>query len=824
MGNCFSTIRSCCTSCWSTMGDCCTSCCSTIGGCCSRATGEVTSQEPPQLVVDSRTRSSQRGDMKSGGNAGASSAHIGGATMQELPQQFVESRIRSFKKSDINSGGNAVTGSQHKSGHRGEGATQEQPRPVEESHRRSFQNGDINSGGNAGTGSSHREASQEQPQPDMKSPTPSFQKSSINSGEKAGASSESGHRGEGTSQDHSQPVEESPIHSSKKSDIDSGGNAGTGSRHREASQEQPEPVVEPPTPSSQNSNLYSGEKASVSSESGHRGEEALQEQALQPQPVVEPPTPSSQNSEINLGDNAGASLGHRGFKRAHSNSSNMTTNPTGSNGTLTSELRRLLPEHFKFRILVVGKIGSGKSSLIKAVFKVDMTLCAGNKAAPETTSGTTDIDVGFHPEDNRYLIVHELSGLETRAGSPQNLEIILDFMKRRTDPSLKVSERLHAVWICVPASDAILGRLGVGVENILGMRTVPVVLVFTKFDVVVSQVLLDVAGGNAQRHELARAKAKATCEDSCRDVFHKAPSDVPAGVVSANPSFVDLIDSLIETTDGFITNAPTRAAQSGVQEAKQRVGAVPLAWSAALRVSHEIIIKTTIAIGRSRELPTRCIRVYFNIVVVLSGYWRTLWDSRHFAGQTLKDCVDIIHFDIVEIWNLNDEDRYLSGNIFKVKMSHLVKDLAVSFNNTNKKSAGSASAMSSSSPAGTGNRFAKWVHYEYEGSRENVCCVMGYIVDLTVILDGIFRAATGGITLQNRAESILDDFWARRRHRIHSDIRNIVEGTYPLQSQPTTEKDIFLERVDDLIKQNCVPLSVSGSHRGSEFSGISRST
>jgi hypothetical protein len=69
-------------------------------------------------------------------------------------------------------------------------------------------------------------------------------------------------------------------------------------------------------------------------------------------------------------------------------------------------------------------------------------LCDGNKAAP----GTTDINVEFHPEDNYYLIVHEYSGLESRAGCPRNLQTILDFISRRTDPSLEAPEKLHAVW------------------------------------------------------------------------------------------------------------------------------------------------------------------------------------------------------------------------------------------------------------------------------------------------------------------------------------------------------------------------------------------
>lgn len=98
---------------------------------------------------------------------------------------------------------------------------------------------------------------------------------------------------------------------------------------------------------------------------------------------------------------------------------------------------------------------------------------------------------------------------------------------------------------------------------------------------------------------------------------------------------------------------------------------------------------------------------------------------------------------------------------------------------------------------------------------------MAYIVDLTVILGRIFGVAAGDTTLQNRAESILDDFWYRHSGRIHGEIRTIVTETFSLQS--TTEEDIFLGKVDDLIKQNCVPFSGSGSRRDAEVLGVSRS-
>ena len=57
---------------------------------------------------------------------------------------------------------------------------------------------------------------------------------------------------------------------------------------------------------------------------------------------------------------------------------------------------------------------------------------------------------------------------------------------------------------------------------------------------------------------------------------------------------MDLLDNLADMTDTLITNVRVPSAP-GVQEAMQRAQPVPLAWSAALRVSHELIIQATIA-------------------------------------------------------------------------------------------------------------------------------------------------------------------------------------------------------------------------------------
>jgi hypothetical protein len=65
---------------------------------------------------------------------------------------------------------------------------------------------------------------------------------------------------------------------------------------------------------------------------------------------------------------------------------------------------------------------------------------------------------------------------------------------------------------------------------------VPVILVFTKFDIVVSEVHSDPARGDAQHHERTVSDAHAMYEESVRHLFHKDPRDVPAEVVSGTCS------------------------------------------------------------------------------------------------------------------------------------------------------------------------------------------------------------------------------------------------------------------------------------------------
>ena len=148
------------------------------------------------------------------------------------------------------------------------------------------------------------------------------------------------------------------------------------------------------------------------------------------------------------------------------------------------------------------------------------------------------------------------------------------------------------------------------------------------------------------------------------------------------PQFSALINNLIMTTDRLIMGShtvSTSSARSSTQGTNLRIAPTPLVWSVALRGSRDITIQTSIEyvvclptlisficsvvrIGRSREyidlteepILTNCITL---------GYWRNLRSSLDFVDQPLKNCVNIIHIDIVEIWNLYDKSGVSSPSL-----------------------------------------------------------------------------------------------------------------------------------------------------------------
>jgi hypothetical protein len=80
---------------------------------------------------------------------------------------------------------------------------------------------------------------------------------------------------------------------------------------------------------------------------------------------------------------------------------------------------------------------------------------------------------------------------------------------------------------------------------------------------------------------------------------------------------------------------------------------------------------------------------------------------------------------------------------------------------------------------------------------------MGYIVDLTVVLDDIFRTTHGSVTGNDALTAMDRHISSGRRDRIHREIYSFVTETFSIRFA-VPQRDLVLEKIIDLIRQYCV--------------------
>ena len=81
---------------------------------------------------------------------------------------------------------------------------------------------------------------------------------------------------------------------------------------------------------------------------------------------------------------------------------------------------------------------------------------------------------------------------------------------------------------------------------------------------------------------------------------------------------------------------------------------------------------------------------------------------------------------------------------------------------------------------------------------------MGYIVDLTVILDAIFSTPSVDISPDNVQLAIDRHVSSGNKYKIHRDIEGFVMETFRFS---VPQEDLILERIIDLIQEFCAPPS-----------------
>ncbi|KAH8822432.1 hypothetical protein DL96DRAFT_1684162 [Flagelloscypha sp. PMI_526] len=128
------------------------------------------------------------------------------------------------------------------------------------------------------------------------------------------------------------------------------------------------------------------------------------------------------------------------------------------------------------RLLVVGKTGVGKTSLIKAIFKVESLTVSHRER------GQSDINAEITSNINPNFVIHDSKGYEPADATIYN-ELVAFIHDRLT--RTESSENIHMVWICIATPCAGSRVLEYGTEQILKLcaeNDLPSLVVFTKYD------------------------------------------------------------------------------------------------------------------------------------------------------------------------------------------------------------------------------------------------------------------------------------------------------------------------------------------------------
>ncbi|KAJ6455161.1 hypothetical protein C8R45DRAFT_1222591 [Mycena sanguinolenta] len=400
--------------------------------------------------------------------------------------------------------------------------------------------------------------------------------------------------------------------------------------------------------------------------------------------------------------------------------------------TLPLFTKEMLDACPRLRVLVVGKSGVGKSSLISYTFGVDM------KSISHTERGTSDINAEIIFSQNDRFVLHDSMGFES--GDVKNLETVKSFLRARSGQNIALDQRVHAIWLCIQIPHAGGRVFEHGDEELLkfaSQKQVPVVIVFTQHDKLVASLQKDAPatpGGNiSEILERCAQTADSMFHDLCLAPLHRLNIEFhvklewarTAGLSGKRYAKPDrrALDHLIQVTRKLIE--------------RDIEGEAWIVSAMAQRASAQVKIIAAIQIGMKR-------------------YWQGLSASTQFRGFTLEKCLDAVHVEMTDSWNFYDPNDLLLAKAFKDEIKILAQlvtpdenQLQSLFDHFNLDAiqswlglAVSATIAAAAGPAIVGIGltvwFTKFIANIYQQTPEALRCFMGYIVDLTLVLNELF--------------------------------------------------------------------------------------
>ncbi|KAJ7501551.1 hypothetical protein B0H11DRAFT_1992113 [Mycena galericulata] len=380
----------------------------------------------------------------------------------------------------------------------------------------------------------------------------------------------------------------------------------------------------------------------------------------------------------------------------------------------TEEILKACP---RFRILVVGKSGVGKSSLINYAFGINLATSSNQ------VRGQCKIEDEIIPKNNHRFSLHDSMGFEP--GQTKNFEEAKKFLRSHGE-SVPLKDRIHAIWLCIQIPHAGGRVFESGDEEFLKLTTtnMPVIVVFTQFDTLFS--LMEEKLTKEERklpaeylHKLCSARADVEFHEICV---------VPLAKINSAIQFA--------RTSGLGDDFPSPDRQ---------------ALENLITITQNLVERTVWYVSAMAQRTSAMEKINASIEIGMQRYWLSLASSTSLLKLKLDMCIKLLHCDITASWNF-DDDNLLNSDEFITQIKSIAQlvtpndsEVTTWFPNQDLYTLvgilGSAAAsfmVPALGAIGLSAVFIQWFANLYVNTPEVLRFLMGYIVGLTLVLDQLF--------------------------------------------------------------------------------------
>ncbi|KAG8993071.1 hypothetical protein FRB93_002083 [Tulasnella sp. JGI-2019a] len=374
------------------------------------------------------------------------------------------------------------------------------------------------------------------------------------------------------------------------------------------------------------------------------------------------------------------------------------------------------------RILVLGKAGTGKSTLVNEIFQVN------DAHASDFVNGEpTDIDTEIKSASNPQFILHDSQGFVL--GERENMNTLKDFIQRRNmKPQIK--DKLHAIWLCIETPFAGSRAFEAGDQEFLGVHFgVPVIVVYTKYDLLEQAMEVELEDDPAF-DDWDESELDSRIQEAAKQAYHSRCVDALMRLPGGKGG---LIPHMRVSKKG--PESLKALAQLTAELCNERLGeSAWLSFAMAQRIDLKLKLEATVKVAKK-------------------NHWKGIASSFQPLGS-FKACLDDIHVDLLKVWNLPDGMALLHSEEFKHRVRLLISDLKhvdpsprqnlPAIGSVCRAASHAAAAIPTFGQAASpiidlAAMAAVGFYAALKETPSTKRALMGYIIGLTALLTGLFR-------------------------------------------------------------------------------------